>query len=351
VSQFSVYILKCADGSYYTGHTEDLERRIAAHARGDIGGYTSSRRPLQLIWSEQFASRAETIERERQVKGWSRAKKEALIQQEWGALPQLAANRMEHSPTNFDPTRVRAVAFDGYGTLFDYGMSHFRLEVASILVEQQIDVDLDEFFPTWQRSYRLGDVWDQRDRDEHGPTGWPTDRALNGPLPSWHSQWEIWRRQFQAALDHHHLDGDATAAANRFRQALSDADAYPETHDAIETLATRGYLLGLLSNADEDFLQSAVSRARLRFSVIQSSESLRAYKPHRAIFMALSDRFGVAPDEILYVGDSPYADVAGGMNAGLATAWIRRDETALPAHLSAPHLTIAQLTELLDVLG
>jgi len=255
-----------------------------------------------------------------------------------------------HFGSPFDPSRIRAVAFDGYGTLFDYGMSHFRLEVGAILAEQRIEVDFDEFFPTWQRSYRLGDVWDQDDRDQHGPTGWPTQRALNGPLPDWHSQWEIWRRQFQAALDHHELGGDATIAANRFRHALSHADAFAEVHDAIEALATRGYLLGLLSNADEDFLQSAVSRARLRFSVIQSSESLRAYKPHRAIFQAIADRFSVQPDEVLYVGDSPYADVAGAANAGLRTAWIRRDEAPLPEHIAPPDVTIAQLTELLDFL-
>lgn len=250
----------------------------------------------------------------------------------------------------FNPARIRAVAFDGYGTLFDYGMPHFRVDVAAALAEQGIEVDLDEFFPTWQRCYRLGDVWDQSDRTEAGIAGWPTQGALNGPLPSWHSQWEIWRRQFQAALDHHGLQGDATAAADRFRAALSAAPAYEEAHDAVEGLAAGGYLLGLLSNADEDFLQSALSRARLRFSVIQSSESLRAYKPHRAIFLALAERFGVAPDEVLYVGDSPFADVAGGANAGTRTAWIRREEVAFPEHLAPPDVTVTRLTELLDIL-
>ncbi|MCK9486431.1 MAG: HAD-IA family hydrolase [Dehalococcoidia bacterium] len=252
--------------------------------------------------------------------------------------------------TDFNPAQIRAVAFDGYGTLFDYGMPHFRVDVAAALADQGLQVDLDEFFATWQRSYRVGDVWDQSDREDTGPAGWPTQRALNGPLPDWHSQWEIWRRQFQAALDHHGLPGDATAAADRFREALSVAPAYEEAHDAVEGLAARGYLLGLLSNADEDFLQSALSQARLRFSVIQSSESLRAYKPHRAIFLALADRFGVEPGEVLYVGDSPYADVAGGANAGARTAWIRREEVAFPDHLAPPDVTMAGLTELLDIL-
>lgn len=252
--------------------------------------------------------------------------------------------------TDFNPDRIRAVAFDGYGTLFDYGMPHFRVDVAATLADQGIEVDLDEFFQTWQRSYRLGDVWDQSERTDAGIAGWPTEGALNGPLPNWHSQWEIWRRQFQAALDHHGLQGDAAAAADRFRAALSDAPAYEDAHATVETLAERGYLLGLLSNADEDFLQSALSQARLRFSVIQSSESLRAYKPHRAIFQALADRFGVAPEEILYVGDSPFADVAGGANAGTRTAWIRREEAAFPAHLAPPDVTVTQLTQLLDTL-
>src|SRR5690606_3326614 len=165
------------------------------------------------------------------------------------------------------PARIKAVAFDGYGTLFDYGMAHFRVDVAATLADQGIETNLDEFFQTWQRSYRAGDVWDQSERTDPSPRGWPTETALNGPLPAWHSQWEIWRRQFQAALDHHGLEGDPTVAADRFREALSHAPAYEEAHDAVEGLADRGYLLGLLSNADEDFLQSALSRARLRFSV------------------------------------------------------------------------------------
>ena len=83
-------MLRCADGSYYTGHTDNLDVRIAAHEAGLIPGYTSTRRPVKCVWAEAFHSREEAIERERQVKGWSRAKKEALIAQEWDALPALS---------------------------------------------------------------------------------------------------------------------------------------------------------------------------------------------------------------------------------------------------------------------
>ncbi len=87
---FYVYILRCADGSYYTGHTDNLESRVAAHERGDISGYTESRQPVQLVFTEEFPSRADALGRERQIKGWRRAKKEALIKGEWEKLEKLA---------------------------------------------------------------------------------------------------------------------------------------------------------------------------------------------------------------------------------------------------------------------
>ena len=86
---FYVYILRCADDSFYTGHTEDLERRVAAHQQGQFPGYTHSRRPVKLVFAEEFVSRAEALERERQVKGWSRAKKSALVARDWERLFKL----------------------------------------------------------------------------------------------------------------------------------------------------------------------------------------------------------------------------------------------------------------------
>ncbi len=86
---FYVYILRCADGSYYVGHTDDLPQRVAQHERGDIPGYTRKRRPVELVFADEFPTRIEALERERQVKGWSRAKKETLIRGNWGRLRRL----------------------------------------------------------------------------------------------------------------------------------------------------------------------------------------------------------------------------------------------------------------------
>jgi tRNA/rRNA methyltransferase len=87
---FATYLLRCADGSFYAGHTDDLERRVAAHQSGELPGYTHDRRPVTLVWSAQFPSREEALTAEQQIKGWTRAKKQALIDGDWDRLYDLA---------------------------------------------------------------------------------------------------------------------------------------------------------------------------------------------------------------------------------------------------------------------
>ena len=76
---FFTYMLRCSDKSYYVGHTDDLERRVAQHETGATGGYTATRRPIQLVWFEEFPTREEAKAAEAQLKKWNRRKKEALI--------------------------------------------------------------------------------------------------------------------------------------------------------------------------------------------------------------------------------------------------------------------------------
>lgn len=90
---FYTYILQCADRSYYTGHTDDLEKRIAQHHDGTLPGYTHDRRPVDLVWVQEFPSRYEALEAEQRIKGWSRAKKEALIRTDWSAVQRLARRK------------------------------------------------------------------------------------------------------------------------------------------------------------------------------------------------------------------------------------------------------------------
>jgi predicted GIY-YIG superfamily endonuclease len=96
---FWAYILQCADGRYYTGHTDDLDRRFAEHQTGGYCDFTSRRRPVQLAWTQDFSTRIEALEAERRIKPWSRAKKEALIRGDWAALSYFARPPKERPST------------------------------------------------------------------------------------------------------------------------------------------------------------------------------------------------------------------------------------------------------------
>ena len=85
-----MYILVCADGSYYVGSTNDLVRRVNEHNQGRGARYTASRRPVRLVYAAEFTSLADAYAKEKQVQGWSRAKREALIRGDYAALPGLA---------------------------------------------------------------------------------------------------------------------------------------------------------------------------------------------------------------------------------------------------------------------
>jgi putative endonuclease len=92
---FWAYMLHCADRSFYVGHTDDLDARFGAHQSGLIPGHTSTRRPVTLVWSDEFPSRYEALQAERQIKGWGRAKKLALIRGDWKLIRALARNTEE----------------------------------------------------------------------------------------------------------------------------------------------------------------------------------------------------------------------------------------------------------------
>jgi len=95
-----VYMLKCSDDSYYIGSTRaSLETRFAEHNTGKYGGYTASRRPLKLVWSQEFAAITDAIAAERQIKGWRRAKKKALVDGDFTRIRLLAKRRKARLPS------------------------------------------------------------------------------------------------------------------------------------------------------------------------------------------------------------------------------------------------------------
>jgi putative endonuclease len=104
--QVSVYIVRCLDGSYYTGLTkQDVEARVWEHNNDPLDSYTARRRPVTLVFAEIFDRITDAIARERQIQGWSRAKKEALIRGDYEALPALSSRPSK--PSHPRPERNR----------------------------------------------------------------------------------------------------------------------------------------------------------------------------------------------------------------------------------------------------
>ena len=91
---FWVYILRCNDSSYYTGHTDNLEARLHNHYNRVFPNcYTATRLPVELLYTAQFTSRMEALSCEQQINGWSRKKKEALISGDWDAVSHHAKRK------------------------------------------------------------------------------------------------------------------------------------------------------------------------------------------------------------------------------------------------------------------
>ncbi|TKT69127.1 GIY-YIG nuclease family protein [Aquamicrobium sp. LC103] len=89
--EMTVYMLRCSDGSYYVGSTkQEIEARVWEHNNLPLDGYTARRRPVSLVFTETYDRITDAIARERQLKGWSRRKKEALIALAYERLPELS---------------------------------------------------------------------------------------------------------------------------------------------------------------------------------------------------------------------------------------------------------------------
>jgi predicted GIY-YIG superfamily endonuclease len=103
---FWTYMLHCADRSFYVGHTEELDGRVGAHQSELVKGYTAMRLPVKLVWADEFPTRYEAIQAERQIKGWSRAKKLALIRGDWHLISLLARSSRQKEGASTSSART-----------------------------------------------------------------------------------------------------------------------------------------------------------------------------------------------------------------------------------------------------
>jgi 2-haloalkanoic acid dehalogenase type II len=143
--------------------------------------------------------------------------------------------------------------------------------------------------------------------------------------------------------------GDAAEAGDYMRQSFAEAPLYDDVLPAFDAIRALGLPLTVLSNADHDFLLPPLERNGLDFfAYIDSSETAKAYKPHRRAFEHAANQLSLPLEAILYVGDSPISDVTGAHNAGMKVAWMNRRSLPLPEGTPEPDIVIASLMELVD---
>ena len=215
---------------------------------------------------------------------------------------------------------IRVVAFDCYGTLLDFDERSFAPAIDALLRAHGVDHTDGE--TVWK-------AWMAHAREHSKQHGRDPDKPLAGPEPRFFSFAETWSQHFQYAFDEtKQTTVTADHATAHIFDLLSEAPPYAEVREVLQALRERDIRLVVASNADDAHLHPALDRHGIRehMEVVISSEAVRSYKPRGPFFDAIRQRTGVAAHEILYVGDSPYADVTGARSAGMAAYWVRRYE-------------------------
>jgi 2-haloalkanoic acid dehalogenase type II len=278
-----------------------------------------------------------------------------------------------------DAEKIEAVAFDCYGTLVNFGDEAYAQAYGTICHEQGLPLTGEVFYEKWMEIWRRlvndGRLAATTDAvpgpNSPGPLSETVvipphpqhhagrrERPIDGPVPPFRTYREEWTEHFALCFEELGVQGDAAAGHEHLRSMLAEAPAFAEARRTVEVIG-RHLPVALMSNADDDFLFPALTRNALTFPVVLSSEEAQAYKPHRSIFELLSERLGVAPEKILYVGDSLLADVTGSKNAGMQAAWVNRgtdmkgasDWASTRRNLTAPDHEVASLDGLIETLA
>ena len=247
--------------------------------------------------------------------------------------------------TRPDVSQIRAVAFDCYGTLLDFEERSFGPALQEFLTQRGVaHVDGESVWKHWLDASR-----------EHSRAhGRDPEGSLDGPEPAFYRMAQTWPRFFEHAFSKAAIESIAPVEAfQHLFDLLAEADAYPEVQDVLTGLRERDVTVVVASNADDVHLRPALERRGITSDYVISSEEVRSYKPRRPFFDAITERLELAPSQIIYVGDSPYADVTGATHAGMLSYWVRRydDERRDQLLKTEPSWTFPDLRGLLAILA
>ena len=225
----------------------------------------------------------------------------------------------------------RAIIFDIFDTLFVNSLDAWVETFEAVCTRQRLPLTGTQLWEPWKRcekAFRTSRV------NMDDPAGSPPFKAYEA----------AWAECFQRVFDDRGLAGDAAEAARMSVESMARRKPFPETVEALDALAGR-VRLGVFSNADDDFLLPLLKRHALPLEAVASSESAQVYKPAPGAFEHILQIMALAPEEVWYVGDSPFDDVLGARRAGMRAIWVNRNGAETPSD-PPPDAIITDLREL-----
>ncbi len=219
---------------------------------------------------------------------------------------------------------IRAILFDGYGTLFEDAFATLTDICGEIVETESLGIGAKAFL----------DLWDRHFFPLMREDGFRTLRDLH-------------RVSLGCAFKEVGTDAEVEPYVDLIFERFGASGIYDDVKPALATLD--GHLTAIVSNADVDHLDRAIELNGLEFPLVISSESARCYKPDPRIFHEALAELGVAPEASLYVGDSQDDDIIGAKRAGMQVAWINRTGQTLKADVPGPDYEIHGLGELLEI--
>lgn len=236
---------------------------------------------------------------------------------------------------------VTAVIFDYYETLAQLSSAERERTFDELALRCGLSLAPGEAYAHWR---------ERTTKDAIVRFGSEGRSPLDGEPPPFISFRDVWLHRSEELFREWGVAALPEWGVQAYVEGHARAVLYPDALPALEALRPL-YRLAVLSDADVDFLQGSLARNAPGIDTVVASEDLHAYKPHVSMFREACGRLGVAPGEAVYVGDSPWADVAGARHAGLRAVWINRHGFAWPQDIEPPETVIASLNELPEAIA
>ncbi len=224
---------------------------------------------------------------------------------------------------------VRAITFDAFGTIIDTGRDVLIRIARDVCEDHRASLDPDALLATWDR-YFFG------------------AKSFGAESERFMTLAEITEDSLGKAFRDYRIEANPRPYVDSLERLWRQAKAYPEVPRVLGVLD--GVPRAVVSDADHAFLEEILSRNRLRFDAVITSERTRAYKPRPQIFEAALQALRANPKEVVHVGDSLEADVAGAARLGMRTVWVNRASVRRGPLDPKPDAEIHDLTDLPDTI-